>query len=85
VMLTKNLLYTAVTRGKRLVVLVADPRAVRIAIQPRPAGFVNDHDEQGRDGSSASASPDTRSPADRRRATQLVERLRHAYGAKTHA
>jgi len=85
VMLTKNLLYTAVTRGKRLVVLVADPRAVRIALQPRPAGFVNDHDEQGRDGSSASASPDTRSPADRRRATKLVERLRHAYGAKTHA
>ena len=27
VMLSKNLLYTAVTRGKRLVVLVADPRA----------------------------------------------------------
>ena len=28
VMLSKNLLYTAVTRGKRLVVLVCDPRAV---------------------------------------------------------
>jgi exodeoxyribonuclease V alpha subunit len=32
VMLTKNLLYTAVTRGKRLVVLVADPLAVRTAL-----------------------------------------------------
>ncbi len=32
VMLSKNLLYTAVTRGKRLVVLVADPRAVELAL-----------------------------------------------------
>ena len=32
VMLTLNLLYTAVTRGKRLVVLVADPRAVSLAL-----------------------------------------------------
>lgn len=32
VMLNKNLLYTAVTRGKRLVVLVADPRAVDLAL-----------------------------------------------------
>lgn len=32
VMLSKNLLYTAVTRGKRLVVLVADPKATRIAL-----------------------------------------------------
>lgn len=32
VMLGKNLLYTAVTRGKRLVVLVADPRAVELAL-----------------------------------------------------
>lgn len=38
VMLTKNLLYTAVTRGKRLVVLVADPRALRIALNPRHPG-----------------------------------------------
>ena len=35
VMLSKNLLYTAVTRGKRLVVLVADPRALRIALSPK--------------------------------------------------
>ena len=34
VMLNKNLLYTAVTRGKRLVVLIADPRAMRIALSP---------------------------------------------------
>jgi exodeoxyribonuclease V alpha subunit len=32
VMLSKNLVYTAVTRGKRLVVLVADPRAIRLAL-----------------------------------------------------
>jgi exodeoxyribonuclease V alpha subunit len=31
-MLSRNLLYTAVTRGKRLVVLVADPRAIRMAL-----------------------------------------------------
>ena len=38
VMLSKNLLYTAVTRGKRLVVLVADPRALRIALSPKDEG-----------------------------------------------
>lgn len=32
VMLSKNLVYTGVTRGKRLVVLVADPRALRLAL-----------------------------------------------------
>jgi exodeoxyribonuclease V alpha subunit len=32
VMLSRNLLYTAVTRGKRLVVLIADPRAVSHAL-----------------------------------------------------
>lgn len=32
VMLSKNLVYTAVTRAKRLCVLVADPRALRLAI-----------------------------------------------------
>ncbi len=32
VMLSRNLLYTAVTRGKRLVVLVADPRALSLAL-----------------------------------------------------
>ena len=31
-MLSRNLFYTAVTRGKRLVVLVADPRAVKLAL-----------------------------------------------------
>jgi exodeoxyribonuclease V alpha subunit len=35
VMLSKNLLYTAVTRGKRLVVLVADPRALRLSLAAR--------------------------------------------------
>ena len=32
VMLSRNLIYTAVTRGKRLVVLVADPRALSLAL-----------------------------------------------------
>jgi len=32
VMLSRNLLYTAVTRGKQLVVLVADPRAMSLAL-----------------------------------------------------
>jgi exodeoxyribonuclease V alpha subunit len=32
VMLSRNLLYTAVTRGKKLVVLVAAPRAIKIAL-----------------------------------------------------
>jgi exodeoxyribonuclease V alpha subunit len=32
VMLARNLLYTAVTRSKQLVVLVADPRALGIAL-----------------------------------------------------
>jgi exodeoxyribonuclease V alpha subunit len=35
VMLSKNLLYTAVTRGKRLVVLVCDPRALELALSER--------------------------------------------------
>ena len=33
VMLTRNLLYTAVTRGKRLVVLVSDSRAIEVALR----------------------------------------------------
>jgi exodeoxyribonuclease V alpha subunit len=32
VMLSRNLLYTGVTRAKRLCVLVADPRAIGIAL-----------------------------------------------------
>jgi exodeoxyribonuclease V alpha subunit len=35
VMLSKNLLYTAVTRGKRLVVLVCDPKALSLALSRR--------------------------------------------------
>ncbi len=35
VMLARNLLYTAVTRGKQLVVLIADPRAISIALGER--------------------------------------------------
>lgn len=32
IMLQRNLLYTAITRGKKLVVLIGDPKALRIAI-----------------------------------------------------
>jgi exodeoxyribonuclease V alpha subunit len=32
VMLSRNLLYTAVTRAKQLCVLLADPRALRLAL-----------------------------------------------------
>jgi exodeoxyribonuclease V alpha subunit len=47
VMLSKNLLYTAVTRGKRLVVLVCDPRALALALSTgRSAG---DGQRAGRD------------------------------------
>jgi exodeoxyribonuclease V alpha subunit len=31
-MLSRNLIYTAVTRGKRLVILVAHPRALGLAL-----------------------------------------------------
>jgi len=62
VMLSKNLLYTAVTRGKRLVVLVSDPRALRIALSPRDAaGF----DVAAKDGD-----------RDRGRATKLAAQMR---------
>jgi exodeoxyribonuclease V alpha subunit len=33
VMLARNLLYTAVTRGKKLVVLVGSKRAIRLAVR----------------------------------------------------
>ncbi|CAN5803516.1 ATP-dependent RecD-like DNA helicase [soil metagenome] len=38
VILSRNLLYTAVTRGKRVVVLVADPRAIDIALREERRG-----------------------------------------------
>ncbi|HEY4012417.1 MAG TPA: ATP-dependent RecD-like DNA helicase [Polyangiaceae bacterium] len=38
VMLSRSLLYTAVTRGKRLVVVVGDPRAVELAVGGNRAG-----------------------------------------------
>jgi len=43
VMLSRSLLYTAVTRGKRLVVLVCDPRAVEIALSEHRTGFRRTH------------------------------------------
>ncbi len=39
VMLSRNLFYTAVTRGKRLVVLVADPRAVSMGLAETRKGW----------------------------------------------
>lgn len=41
-MLSKNLVYTAVTRGRQLVVLVADPRALRLALTDRREGRPED-------------------------------------------
>ncbi len=43
VMLNKNLLYTAVTRGKRLVVLVCDPRALELSLGGRGGREAGDH------------------------------------------
>ena len=48
VMLSKNLLYTAVTRGKRLVVLVCDPRALTLALSTGRSG-AGDGQRGGRD------------------------------------
>ena len=59
VMLSKNLLYTAVTRGKRLVVLVSDPRALRIALSPPVAREYGGGD----------------APIDRGRSTKLAARI----------
>jgi exodeoxyribonuclease V alpha subunit len=67
VMLSKNLLYTAVTRGKRLVVLVADPRALRLALaQPLRTGADDTSNAKAR-GESA-------------RRTSLAKRIRDACG-----
>ena len=66
VMLSKNLLYTAVTRGKRLVVLVCDPRALELAIaRGRPGG------QQAGD-----------RPRDDPRRTRLAARLAERLGAR---
>ncbi|MDB5220559.1 MAG: RecD-like helicase YrrC, partial [Myxococcaceae bacterium] len=59
VMLSKNLLYTAVTRGKQLVVLVSDPRALRIALSPPVSKEYGGGD----------------APIDRGRATKLAIRI----------
>lgn len=36
-MLRRNLLYTAVTRGKKLVVIVGQPKAIAMAIHAKPS------------------------------------------------
>jgi exodeoxyribonuclease V alpha subunit len=33
IMLQRNLLYTAITRARRLVVLVSDPKAIAVAVR----------------------------------------------------
>jgi exodeoxyribonuclease V alpha subunit len=43
IMLSKNLLYTAVTRGRRLVVLVSDPRALELALSRHRQGERRTH------------------------------------------
>lgn len=67
VMLSKNLLYTAVTRGKRLVVLVADPRAVRLSLAPRTPARTPEGGGQARR---------------EQRMTKLAERIRAACGVQ---
>jgi exodeoxyribonuclease V alpha subunit len=37
-LLQRNLLYTAVTRGRRLVVLIAEPRALAMAVKRADSG-----------------------------------------------
>lgn len=36
-LLERNLLYTAVTRGKKLVLVIAEPKALRMAVRNRKA------------------------------------------------
>jgi exodeoxyribonuclease V alpha subunit len=43
IMLSKNLLYTAVTRGRRLVVLISDPRALELALSRHRLGERRTH------------------------------------------
>jgi exodeoxyribonuclease V alpha subunit len=74
VMLSKNLLYTAVTRGKRLVVLVCDPRALQLAVaRGRPD---REGDEPGRRDVSDSR------PRDDPRRTRLAARLGERLGRR---
>ena len=47
VMLSRNLLYTAVTRGKRLVVLVSDGRAISLALSRARRGDGGTGDPRG--------------------------------------
>jgi len=75
VMLSKNLLYTAVTRGKRLVVLVADPRALRLTLAA-PAPSEESDQRRGRGGSERSERGMGRSERGSERATKLAERVR---------
>ena len=69
VMLSKNLLYTAVTRGKRLVVLVADPRALELAVTRHRS-----RDDRG-------DRPSER-PQDQGRRTRLAARLAERLGRR---
>jgi exodeoxyribonuclease V alpha subunit len=78
VMLSKNLVYTAVTRGKKLVVMVADPRAMKLALAAAPRDRDND---SVRSESSVAA----RSAAEQNgeRLTKLADRIRRACGPGT--
>jgi exodeoxyribonuclease V alpha subunit len=72
VMLSKNLLYTAVTRGKRLVVLVCDPRALELAIAR------GRHDRGGGEPGRGRGE----SPRDEPRRTRLAPRLAERLGRR---
>jgi hypothetical protein len=76
-MLSRNLLYTAVTRGKRLVVLVCDPRALQLALsRGRP-------DEPGRRGGPEGGRDRPRDdPRRTRLAARLADRLAERLGRR---
>jgi exodeoxyribonuclease V alpha subunit len=74
VMLSKNLLYTAVTRGKRLVVLVCDPRALQLALsRGRPDRADGEPERRGAGGDRRRDDP---------RRTRLAARLAERLGRR---
>ena len=74
VMLSKNLLYTAVTRGKRLVVLVCDPRALQLALsRGRPDRAEGEPERRGAGGDRRRDDP---------RRTRLAARLAERLGRR---
>ncbi len=80
VMLSKNLLYTAVTRGKRLVVLVCDPRALELALSRGRPGV---GEQPGRRGGPEGGRDRPRDdPRRTRLAARLADRLAERLGRR---